>query len=115
MTNSKIKKPIPLRVIFILNALMMFLPFGFYAFFTSNDISIEGLNPMYMVYTGLGYIASFVILVGSILKKKIGLLRIVLLINILIALPAKAYIGIIVAIISILISFTKKVKTYFNN
>lgn len=43
MTIDKVQKPILLRIIFILNALMMILPFVFYYVFTTNDISIGGL------------------------------------------------------------------------
>ena len=112
-TIEKIKKPIQLRIIFILNALMMLLPFVFYYVFTTKDISIDGLDPIMMVYTGIAYIISFIILVSSILKRKLMLFRIMFCINILIAIPASAYIGILFAIISMAISFTKKVKAFF--
>ena len=112
-SNDSIKKPIQLRIIFILNALMMTLPFVFYYAFTAKNISIDGLDPMMMAYTGIGYIISFIILVASILKRNILLFRIMFAINILIALPASAYIGILIAIISMAISFNKKVKEYF--
>lgn len=107
------KKPIQLRIIFILNALMMILPFVFYTIITTKNITIEGIKPIYMVYTGIAYILSFAALVGFILKKNITGLRVMILINVLIALPTKAYIGIAVAIISIVLSLTGRVKTYF--
>ena len=112
-TANSVNKPIQLRIIFILNALMMFLPFVFYYVFTTKNISIAGLDPIYMVYTGIGYILSFALLVNFILKKNIVGFRIMFGINILIAFPASAYIGIVVAILSVLISYTEKVKTYF--
>jgi len=112
-SNDLVKKPIQLRIIFILNALMMILPFAFYYVFTTKNITIDGLDPMYMVYTGIGYIISFIFLVTSILKRNLTLLRAIFAINILIAIPASAYIGIIVAIVSILISLSGKVKAYF--
>ncbi len=107
------KKPITLRIIFIINALMMILPFIFYYVFTTKEIVIEGINPTYMIYTGIGYIVSFATLVFFILNKNIVGFRAMFLINVLIALPTKAYIGIAVAIISMLISFSGKVKLYF--
>lgn len=115
MTKDSIKKPIQLRIIFILNALMMILPFIFYYVFTSKNISIAGLKPIHMVYTGIAYIISFMFLVFFILKKKLVGIRVMFVINILIALPTKAYLGILVAIISIILSFTSKVKAYFHN
>ena len=110
-----VKKPIPLRIIFILNALMMILPFIFYTVFTLKEIEIGGLDPIFMLYTGFAYIASFALLVFSILKKNLTLLRIVIGVNLLIALPAKAYIGILVAIISILLTMNKRVVAYFKS
>lgn len=108
-------KPITLRIIFILNALMMILPFVFYYVFTSRGIEIEGLNPAYMIYTGVAYIMSFGLLVFSILKKKLFGLRMVIMFNVLIALPTKAYIGIGVALLSMLLSFSGKVQQYFSS
>ena len=113
MTTDKVKKPIQLRLIFILNALMMFLPFGFYYVFTTKDISIGGLDPIYMVYTGIAYILSFVLLVNFILKRNLLGARIIFFVNLLIALPASAYLGILVAIVSMALSFTSKVKAFF--
>ena len=106
-------KPITLRVIFILNALMAILPFIFYYVFTTQDIQVGDLDPMWMIYTGIAYILSFAVLVGSILKKNLLLLRSVIALNFIIALPAKAYLGILVGIISISLSFTSKIKQYF--
>lgn len=113
--NDLPQKPTQLRIIFILNALMMILPFIFYYVFTTKEISIAGLDPIIMIYTGLGYILSFAVLVFFILKRNVVGFRIMFLINIFIAIPANAYIGILVAIISIALSFTKKVKAYFSN
>ena len=114
MSTTAPNKPIPLRIIFILNGLMMILPFVFYFIFTTQDISIEGVNPTHFLYTGFAYIISFAFLVNFILKQQMIPFRIMFLVNILIALPAKAYIGIGVAILSILISLHSRVKAYFS-
>ena len=116
MNNKLTSKPIALRIIFILNAIMMILPFVFYYVFTTKNISIGDLDPTWMIYTGIAYIISFVFLVRFILKRNIKAARVVFLVNILIAIPASAYIGILVAIISLLLSFlNKKVLAYFNS
>ena len=113
-SNELPQKPIPLRIIFILNALMAILPFVFYYVITSKGIEISGLEPIWMVYTGIAYIASFAVLVYCILNRNFLGLKIVIGINFLIALPTKAYIGIVVAVISILLAlFNGKVKEYF--
>lgn len=111
---GSLNKPIPLRIIFILNAIMMVLPFVFYFVITSNNISIGDLDPNLMLYTGMGYIVSFGLLVFFILSRKLWGVQAVIGLNVLIALPAKAYIGILVALISFGLSFHKKVKAYFH-
>lgn len=113
-TDTK-KKPIPLRIIFILNGLMMILPFVFYTVFTVKDITIGDLDPIRMVYTGIGYILSFAAMVFFILKRKLLAIRIIIGLNILIALPAGAYIGILIALISFGLTFHGKVKAYFED
>ena len=112
---NTLRKPIPLRIIFILNALMMVMPFIFYYVFTTNDIKVGELNPTWMLYTGLAYILSFALLVFCILNKNLLGLRIIAIINILIAIPVGAYIGILIAIVTLILSFNKKVTSYFIN
>ncbi len=113
MTTLSMKKPIPLRIIFILNALMMVLPFVFAIIFKAKNVSLGGLQPIHMVYTGIAYIVSFALLVFFIKKKNRVGLRIMFLVNFLIAWPTKAYLGFLVAVVSLAISFTKKVRDYF--
>ncbi|BDD06522.1 hypothetical protein [Aureibacter tunicatorum] len=112
---KQVNKPVFLRVIFILNALMMFLPFVFYYVFTTKNITVGDLDPMWMVYTGVAYILSFAFLVYFLKNRKLTGSRIMFVINILIALPAGAYLGIIVALISLALSlFNRRVLAYFN-
>lgn len=116
MANTKIHKPVPLRVIFILNALMTILPFIFYWVFTSKNITVGNLNPIWMVYTGIAYIISFVFLVYCLKNRKQLGARIIFIVNILIAIPSGAYIGILIAFVSLAISFfNKKVQAYFTS
>jgi len=116
MTTSKTNlpgKPIPLRIIFILNALMTILPFVFYTVITTKEIEIGGLDPMVMIYTGIAYIVSFAFMIRFIIKRNYNGVRAIIILNSLIAIPAKAWIGIGVAIISFALTFNKKVKAYF--
>lgn len=111
---SELKKPILLRAIFIMNGLLMFLPFFFYYAITSKILDVGGeLDPMWMIYTGIAYIALFATLVFCILKRNIMGVRAVLIITLLASLPASAYIGIVVSLISLALSFTAQVKAYF--
>lgn len=112
-TTELVRKPAQLRVIFILNALMMFLPFVFYYLAVSGKLVIAGLKPMWMIYTAIGYMTTFAVLVTAILKRNIVLLRIIFGVNVLIAFPAGAFIGMLVAVISFALSFNSKVKGFF--
>ena len=113
-TETKlIGKPIQLRIIFVLNFLMMFLPFLVYFLVTNNKIEMD-VVPLHVVYTGIAYIISFALLVYCILNKKFFALRIMFIINLLIALPVGVDGGIVIAIVSFILSHTKPVKTFFN-
>ena len=107
-------KPIPLRAIFILNGLMMFLPFVFYIVFKTQNIELEGVDPTRFLYTGAGYIVTFALLVTCILKRWLWGLRLVIGLNVIVALPAKAYIGILISVLSLSLSFHPKVRAYFD-
>ncbi len=115
--NTQVKKPIPLRVIFILNALLIFLAFAIY-YALSNDLfeppGGKSLNPAWVLYTAIGYIITFIALVTCILNKKLMALRAVIITVALISIPAGGFIGILFSIISFALSFNKKVLAYFN-
>ena len=108
-------KPLQLRIIFILNGIMTILPFVFYAVFVVKDIRFGDLKPIWMVYTGLAYMVSFALLIWTIVRRKLMASRAVFLLNFLIAVPAGAYIGIVFALVSLLISLlSKQVSEFYN-
>lgn len=113
LTQDLPKKPIPLRITFILNALMMVLPFVFYGVFTSQNIQVGTLDPQWFLYTGAAYIASFAFLVSFILKRNFIGFRAMFFVNFVIAIPAGAYIGMVIALVSFGLSFNQKIKAYF--
>jgi hypothetical protein len=67
-----------------------------------------------MLYTMFGYIAAFAAMVFSILRRNILGLRIAIAVDFLISIPAKAFIGFAVALISMALTFTKPVSEYFS-
>lgn len=114
--GERSKKPVSLKAILILNGLMTVLPFAFYFVITSKGIELGGLQPVWMIYAAIAYMVSFAALNIFISKKMIWGIRAVFALNVLIALPVAAYIGILFAIISISLSFlSKKLKVYFND
>ena len=111
-SKPKLHKPTVLRIIFILNAVLTFLPLIFYYIVTSKDINV-GYDPVLMLYTAGGYSLIFIVMVISILKKNLMVFRSVFVISFLISIPAKAYIGMLFVLISFALTFHKKIKAYF--
>jgi len=116
-TNIGFAKPIKLRIIFILNALKIFLTLGFFLAFKYGDFVVQGLEgdsaASLMLYTMFGYMAAFAVMVFSILRRNILGLRIAIAVDFLISIPAKAFIGFAVALIAMALTFTKPVTDYF--
>lgn len=111
--TRQVGKPIQLRIIFILNALMMFLPFVVYYLVENDKIEMD-VEPAHLIYTGIAYIVSFGILVYFILNKNLPAFRSMFFVNLLIAIPVGVDGGIIVAIVSFILVHTTQVKSFFN-
>ncbi len=110
-------KPINLRIIFILNALKILLALGFFVAFKYYDFSVGELRgdaaASVMLYTMFGYIAAFIGMVISILKRVVIGLRVAIIADFLVSIPGKAFIGFAIALISIALTFTNSVRAYF--
>ena len=110
-------KPITLRIIFILNALKILLTFGFFVAFKFYGLAVHGLEgdagATLMLYTMFGYMAAFAGIVMSILKRNILGLRLAIIADFLVSIPAKAPIGFAIAAISMALTFTASVRAYF--
>ncbi len=109
------KKPIPLRIIFILNLLLVIVCYVFYFVFKSKDIELGKVNPEKILYTAISYTVIFAALVYSILNKKLLLVRICTILTFAVSIPTSAFIGIGVSIISFALTFHPKVKSYLNS
>ncbi|MFY2824198.1 hypothetical protein [Ruegeria sp. MALMAid1280] len=110
-------KPVTLRVIFILNALKILLAFGFFTAFKFYGLQVgELVGPQaanLMLYTMLGYLVTFACIVASILKRSIVGIRAAIAVDFLVSIPATAIIGFIIAIISMVLTFTASARAYF--
>jgi hypothetical protein len=104
-------------VIFILNALKIFLALGLLIgckYFALKGGSVSGPPAVTMIFwTMLGYIATFAAIVTSILKRSIVGLRAAIVVDFLISIPSKAFVGFAVALIGMGLSFSGPVKRYF--
>ena len=112
--ESSMKKPTPLRVIFILNLLLVIICFVFFAFAQSKG-NVAGVPAKAILYTAISYTVLFIGLVISIKKFSLLAVRIVILLVFLASIPASAFIGMVISIISMILSFNKKVKLYLRN
>lgn len=116
-TNIGRNKPPLLRVIFILNALKIFLALGLLIGFRYFDLkvgSVSGPSAVTMIFwTMLGYVATFAAIVTSILKRSMVGLRAAIVADFLISIPSKAFVGFAVALIAMGLSFARPVKAYF--
>ncbi|MEM7440005.1 MAG: hypothetical protein AAF393_10425 [Pseudomonadota bacterium] len=116
-TDVGFNKPPLLRVIFILNALKIFLALGLLVGFKYYDLevgSMSGPSAVTLIFwTMIGYIATFAAIVTSILQRSIVGLRTAIVADFAISIPAKAFIGFAVALIGLGLSFTPPVKAYF--
>ncbi len=93
------------------------LTFGFFVAFKFYGFTAKGLEgdsaAMLMLYTMGGYILTFAAIVASILKRNVMAIRIAIVVDFLVSIPAKAPIGFAVAAISMGLTFTNSVKAYF--
>lgn len=110
-------KPINLRIIFTLNALKIFLTLGFFVAFKYYGFSVKGMEgesaANLMLLTMAGYILTFAAIVASILKRNLIGVRVAIIVDFLVSIPAKAPIGFAIALIGFGLTFTTSVKAYF--
>ncbi len=112
--TKEIKKPIPLRIVFILNLFKIFLAAGLLTYFTINDIQLGDVGPKIILYTLLAYIVTFIGIVRTILTKELKALKAIVFLDLVVSLPASAYAGILISVVSLLLLFFNgKIKEYF--
>lgn len=120
MTNANIEgktKPLNLRIIFVLNAFKILLSVGLYIGFKYQGLTIGTLSSAsgaaIILYTTIGYLITFTVMVFSILKRNMLGLRLAIGADFLVSIPAKAFIGMLIATVSLGLTFTVTVKRYF--
>ncbi|MEM7259459.1 MAG: hypothetical protein AAF404_18950 [Pseudomonadota bacterium] len=110
-------KPGNLRIIFILNALKILLSTGLFIGFKYHGLTIGTLSAAsgasIVLYTTIGYVITFTAMVISILRRNLIGIRLAIAADFLISIPAKAFVGVLISVISISLTFTKSVKKYF--
>ena len=107
------KKPTPLRVLFLLNLFLVVVCYVFYGFAQSKG-NVAGVPATSILYTALASTVLFIGVITSIKKFSLGALRIVILLVLAASLPTLAFIGIAISIISFILTFNRKIKAYLN-
>ena len=108
-----LNKPKTVRAIFIMNALKIVLALGFFLVFTFTDFRVGDIQPSIILYTLIGYIVFFAAMVASILKRNLLGLRVSIVLDFLTSIPSTAVIGFVIAIASMILTFSKSAVAYF--
>ena len=104
----KIVKAIPYLAIF-----KVFLSLVFFAAFTLKTGAAAGF-PMIILYTSLAYAIMLLPIFYFLHKKHIWGLRATLVVDFLVSIPASAFIGFAISLISLGLTFSPKVKNWFS-
>ncbi len=107
------EKPGQLRLIFVLYLIKIILAFTAFTIFTIKGKSVNGVGAEIILYTAFGYIASFLALAYFILTKNLKGMRAVIVVDFIISLPSRAYVGLAFAVIAFALSWHSKVKQFF--
>ena len=92
--------------------LKIFLSIGFYIAFKFLGVSIGSLGPEIILYTTLAYVATFAAIVYFILRRNAWGLRAGILLDFIASIPAGAAIGLVIAAVSMFLSFRPTAKAY---
>lgn len=111
--NATVKKPGTVRAIFIMNGILPFLAFGFFIAMSNGFLNADEATTTKVLYTAISYIGLFGLTVLGLLKRNAWIVRASLAIVVAASIPTGAVIGIAVAIISTILTFTKSAKAYF--
>ena len=112
--TTQLKKPIPLRIVFILNLLKIFLAAGLFYHFSTNDVQLGSVGPQIILYTMFAYIVFFFGIIITITKRNLLALKIIVFLDLLASIPASAFAGLLISTISLLLLFFNgKIKSYF--
>lgn len=111
--DTLMKKPTPLRVLFILNLLLVIICFTFYGFAQSKG-NVAGVPSNYILYTAIAYTILFIALITSIKNFSLLAVRIIIVLVFLVSTPTLAIIGMVISMISFVLTFNRKIKAYLN-
>lgn len=110
-----ISKPTSVKAIPIIIIVRAILALVFYIVFTIKDITVGSVGPQLILYTFLAFCVLAVPILYFFNKKQLLPLRIAILVDLLAALPATAFISILLSLIAFGLTFTKSARAYFSS
>lgn len=111
--ETTIKKPVTLRIIFILNLLLVIICFVFFGFAQSKG-NVAGVPANHILYTAISYTLLFIGLIISIKKFSLLAVRIIVILIFLVSMPTVALIGMVISLVSFGLTFNRKVRAYLS-
>lgn len=108
-------KPASVKAIPIIIIVRALLALVFYIVFSVKDITVGSVGPQVILYTFLAFCALAVPIFYFFRKKQVFPLRIAILVDLLAALPATAFISIVLSLIAFGLTFTKSARAYFGS
>lgn len=110
-----IVKPTSVKAIPIIIIVRALLALVFYIVFTVQDITVGSVGPQLILYTFLAFCALAVPIFYFYRKRQLVPLRIAILVDLLAALPATAFISIVLSLVAFGLTFTRSARSYFTS
>ncbi|MEL7534097.1 MAG: hypothetical protein AAFN10_22505 [Bacteroidota bacterium] len=112
-TNFWVQEAKSVKAMQILVIVRALLALVFYIVFSINDITIGAVGPEIILYTFLGFSLLAIPIFYFIRKRNLLATRISIIVDLLAALPATAFISIVLSVVIFGLSFSKSAKAYF--
>ena len=112
-SNKTFFKSGSVKAMQIITLIRLALVMVFYIVFTVKDITIGTVGPQIILYTFFAFSLTAAAIFYFINRRNLLALRITLLVDLLAAIPASAFISILLSVITFGLSFTKSAKAYF--
>ena len=110
--NQSITKPGSVKAIQILTIFKVFLSLTFYLVFKFKAPENAPIPADYILYTFFGYVVMAAVILYAIAKRNMALLRIGIVLDFVVSIPTRAYIGFVIAAVNLILTFNAKTKGY---
>ncbi len=112
-TSLEASLPKTLKALKIVLIVRLAIVAVFYVVFTLKDLTIGNVGPQIIMYTGMAFTVMLALIFFAIRKGNLWLLRTFIVIDLLAAIPASAFISIVLSLVALVLTFTKSFKAYF--